>query len=390
MCDCSGGCNSGKKKPKCKPSAKKTCPLKKIISIKLTKFAFETDHKLLLDNNANWQGTGNRYPKPEWQEGRTNPSHIGISHTKSGTTSATRKRIDVTVSFEVTPPDANATTGKIKGTSSQTCLSFEGSVKLKGGTGSVRLTANADLPQVISTLKDITIKWKIVADGKPFDLGAVGKYTIYLTYGTPYNNTPYDNNPTENRMKWVCNTCDGQSDAHQSVKSIHDSTGSYNLSAGTPHPRWKIAGGAHAQCMDLSKFYMLASEMLGLKSGSVVYLFPKAGKTTKESTSSNDCEKRVISSSIPPHPTGTTHALINPNEEILLVDNQGGWNNFEACFKFKNSGITKYYAGGAGTYNTAQQVMEAVCDKTHWTYETGPNVWSICVTPGPSPIDNWP
>ena len=60
------------------------------------------------------------------------------------------------------------------------------------------------------------------------------------------------------------NLCTGHKNGHKSVKEIHDSTSSFDLTASVVSQYWKIAGGTGAQCMDLSKFYMLATEMLGL------------------------------------------------------------------------------------------------------------------------------
>jgi hypothetical protein len=94
------------------------------------------------------------------------------------------------------------------------------------------------------------------------------------------------------------------------------------------------------------------------------------------------------------------HGKHSHNEELLMVDGSGGWNQFEATFKFTHpdkTGATKirYYAGGAGVYDTPQDVMKAVCKETHWTYvaghvrSTGQATEQICKTPGPSPVDVW-
>ncbi len=56
---------------------------------------------------------------------------------------------------------------------------------------------------------------------------------------------------------------------------------------------------------------------------------------------------------------------------------------------------TRYYAGGAEVYNTAEEVMKSVCKTTHWTYITdlrdvgGRIGENICYNPGPSPVDKW-
>lgn len=400
------GCNSpsrpGSRKGASKPCNGTTqpCPATakvKITSIRLTSFEFTTDHQKILDNTVNWQGTGNRYPKPEWKEGRSNPSPIGISHNRG-------QKVKVKIEFEVKPSNATSVTGEIKGSGGGGYLQFLEKTSLSGGKHSATLTSMTKLPDIVAALKGKRIRWKVTADGQTFNIGKVGQYNLYLTHAPPHNSTSYDNTVTEKRMEWVCTTCSGDTAPHESVKKIHDKTGSFDLSASIPIPRWRIAGGTSAQCMDLSKFYQLAAEMLGLSqgnvslpdpsitrdtgSGEVVYLYPQPGKTTKESASGNDCVRRAVASSTPPHPSPTTHDDYLAHEEVLLVDGSGGWNNFEACYKYQQGGTTKYYAGGAGIESTKQQVMESVCQRTDWTYKALGG-WSVCTNPGPSPIDTW-
>lgn len=152
--------------------------------------------------------------------------------------------------------------------------------------------------------------------------------------------------------------------------------------------------------MDLSKFYQLASEMLGLGqgdvslpdpsltrktgAGQVVYLYPEPGKTTREETFGDGNSRRMIASSVPPHPPTTTHDFYEPYEDVLMVDGGGGWNNFEACYKYACGGTLKYYAGGADIYATKEAVMNSVCSRTDWVFKASSTGWSICTVPGPS------
>jgi hypothetical protein len=260
------------------------------------------------------------------------------------------------------------------------------------GKHTLTLKSDKKLEKKVRIL-DFKIQWKTIGVSVSVTPAETSN-KMYVTYDTPYNDTPHDNAVTEKRLAQVCGLCDGDTNGHQSVEKIHGSTGDFDLSASIPSQHWEIAGGRTAQCMDLSKFYMLATEMLGLRTGEVVYLYPQPGKTTNESPSGSAYETRTISGSTPAHASATTHNALKSNEEMLLVDQGGGWNNFEACYKFTHpdtTGVmkTRYYAGGAKIYDTKEQVMKSVCKETHWTFESSPGGWSICTTPGPSPVDTW-
>lgn len=371
-----------KKKPDpCDPV--NPCPCKPITSIELLSVEFVSDHNLLTDYNADFGSGGARFPKPEWTPAAQHP----VSHSMD-------KAVEVKVTFEVKPADACPETGTLRGTGPDGLVFEKTGHSFSAGQHTVSLTSGTKLPKKVQVL-DFKITWEAVGVSVSSFSPASSSNRMFVTYDTPYNDTGLNNEVTLKRMEWVCNLCNGDTNGHDSVKKIHDSTGSFDLSASIPANHWDIADGTTAQCMDLSKFYMLATEMLGLRTGKVVFLYPTPGKGTKESTSGSDNERRAVSSSTPAH-TGSSksHKDHNPNEEIVLVDFNGGWNNFEACYKFTHpdsSGTskTRYYAGGADIYDTAPEVMSSVCQVTHWTFEGSGGGWSICTSPGPSPVDLW-
>jgi hypothetical protein len=356
-----------------------SCPCEPISGIKIVAVQFLSDHGVLKDYNAGWDGLGAPFPRTAWMPSTQHP----VSHTMD-------MPVRIKVTIDVSPLNACPETGSLRGEGPGGLVFEKSPHTFQPGWQTITLDSDRNLPKEVQVL-DFRIRWTaqgISASISPSETAN----TMYVTYDTPYNDTPYENEVTEKRLKWVCSLCASQSNGHDSVKKIHDSTGSYDLNSSTPSPLWNIAGGAHAQCMDLSSFYMLAAEMLGLKTGQVVYIYPKPGKTVKESTSGTDNETRPVAT--PPHPAKTTHKVINPNEEVLMRDYSGGPNNYEACYKFTHpdtSGAlkTRYYAGGADIYDTAEDVMKAVCKETHWVFETAPGDWSICTNPGPSPIDKW-
>jgi hypothetical protein len=244
---------------------------------------------------------------------------------------------------------------------------------------------------------DFRVTWQTVGVNAKFDF--FNDYTenrIYVTYDKPYNNTRWNNTVTEKRLEWLCTLASGDSNGHDSVEKIHEKGGRFAVGAPIPKSHWEVAAGVRCECVDLSIFYMLASRMLGLKTGELVFLYPSPGKVTKESTSSTAREWRMI--------TGDGHAgrhdVDRDHEELLLVDLGGGWNQYEACFKFAHPDKagnmkTRYYAGGAEVHDTAHDVMKSVCKMTHWTYVTdyrdsgGKLGENICHNPGPSPVDVW-
>jgi hypothetical protein len=346
---------------------KQPCLGSSISSIKIISIKFKSDHGVLKNYDADWDDGGVLYSELEWTPSNQYP----VSHTMDS-------NIEIEVTIQVEPNNACPETGSLVGEGPGGMKFEKSNFKFTPGKHTFSLTSTQKLEKKVQEL-NFSIQWKV--EGISVSASPIQtQNTMFVTMGTPHGS-----GVTKKRMAWVVNRCRGKSKPHDCVKEIHDSTGSYDLSAGTPTPFWKIAGGAHAQCMDLSQFYKLASEMLGLSGGNVVYLYPKVGKTTKEFFNGRDNEKRLITSSKPPHPNPTTHDDFYSQEKIALIDGSGGWNNYEACYKFDS----KYYAGGADIYNTAQEVMEAVCQRTEWTYQTSYFGWSICTTPGPSPIERW-
>lgn len=372
-------------------STVQTCPFqcKPIISIAISAVKFLSDHDVLKKYDADWSDAGARYPKPEWTPARQHP----VSHSM-------KKKVRIEVSIEVQPADACPETGTLKAEGplghsaavSKAMVFEKTGVSFKPGMGPITLESDLELEHKVRKF-DFTLTWSTAGTSVAITPATTAN-RMYVTYDTPYNDTPHNNAVTEKRLAWVCGLCDGDTNGHASVKKIHDSTGTFDLSASIPPNHWEIAGGRTAQCMDLSKFYMLATELLGLRKGEVLYLYPQPGKTTKETSSGADCEVRTVAGSTPAHPAVTTHNRLNPKEELLLVDGNGGWNNFEACYKFTHPDTTgamtsKYYAGGADIYDTKEDVMRSVCSKTHWTFESAPGGWDICKAPGPSPVDTW-
>ena len=360
----------------------------KITSMKVIRLTFPKDHGLLTDNNTDWTTPGSRFSKPEWTFGKKS---FPVSYQK-------KQSITVEVAFEVNPPTADATDADVTGTAAFGSLVFTATNQsFKGGVVTISASATEPLPDQVNIFTG-DIAWSVnTAKDGPFPAGSSWGHTIYTTYDIPYCSTSRDNEVTEKRLSFLCNLCKGQSNGHDSVKSIHDLTGRYVPQAPTPGKHWTIADGTPGQCIDLVFFYQLATEMLGLRAGQVVRIFPTLGKSFRESSSFADQpETRTISTSLPAH-VRTGHSTLQAEEELRFIDKHGDTNGFEACYKFTHpdsSGttVTRYYGGGARVYDKVDDVMKDVCDRTVWVYlaHTIPDEdWQHCKSPGPYPAEQW-
>ncbi len=265
-----------------------------------------------------------------------------------------------------------------------------------GGNQDVRVTASVPLANSVDVVIG-SIDWYALIGGPAWNsptqmcfLNTSGPHTNYVTWGTPITQT--GNTATLKRMDWAARTCATRSTPHGCLTNIHNAVGSYDLKrTDPPNPIWVIAGGAPAQCFEMAEFYGTVAHLLGIPGGDVVYIYPKVGKTVNETMGQTNNESRLIASSNPAHPTPTTHDDFAPSELLGFRDNgtNPGDNNFESCFKYTSDSLTIYYAGGAGIYTTAQQVMNAVCHWTFWGYTTAVG-YDYCTNPGPFHVDDWP
>jgi hypothetical protein len=359
--------------------------------VKMTKLyvvamEFANDHGLLHDYDKDFKPSGRKYRKPEWD---------GDPSTAKPVSYSMGDYIQVWLTFRVEPPNACPETGGIKGHGPQGIIFEVSNYTFVPGINKVLVPAKKALPAVVQIL-DFEVIWSSVGVSAKFDFFTdFTKNPVYVTYAKPYADKRWNNTVTIKRLHWLCTLCKGDTNGHDSVKKIHGASGKYAVGAPIPKSHWEVAGGTRCECVDLSIFYLLASQMLGLRTGELVFLYPLPGKATRESTSSWDRHSRMV--------LGTEHTerhgKHSDTEQLLMIDGSGGWNQYEACFKFTHpeSGTmkTRFYAGGAGVHDTAQQVMKSVCQKTEWTYATTPpndagqSGERICKDPGPSPVEVW-
>jgi hypothetical protein len=362
------------------------CPCVPIKTLSVQSLAFVGDHGVLTDYRKDFKAGGKKFPKPEFDWDRKDDHPVPVSYSMGQT-------IVVLLTFEVEPANACPEIGDIVGQGPEGISFRYTNHTFTPGINKVTIKAEKPLERKVQVL-DFEVLWQAKGISAKFDFFAdFTKNTVYVTYDTPYNDTGLDNEVTENRLRWVCNLTNGDSNGHDSLRKIHDFPG-FALGATTPDPHWLIATGRlQCECVDLAKFYMLSAEMLGLRTGEVVYLYPKLFKGTKESSNPQDMDTRAVKTSVPPHGEYQSHGN---TEFLMFVDTHGGWNRYEACYKFTHPDkagkmLTRYYAGGAGVYDTKEAVMKDVCKETQWIWEVprSKDPVRICKNPGPYPAEKW-
>ena len=347
---------------------------------------FVNDHGLLHDYETDFRRSGRKFRKPEWGKGDAAPVSYSMDQS-----------IEIWLTFEVGPENACPDTGDLVGEGPHGIFFEARNYTFKPGTNRVFMIARKALAKKVQIL-DFLVNWRTEKLGADFiQLMDFTQNRIYVTYDKPYRTT-LPNTVTVKRLEWLCSLTSGDTNGHDSVQKIHEKGGKYKPGAPKPDDPWVVAGGVRCECVDLSKFYMLATQMLGLKTGKVVFLFPTPGKGTDESEESTKWTRRDVVSTHPP--AKHIHGTDRPVEKLVFLDGHMVWNNYEACFKFEHPDRTgrmktRYYAGGAKAYDTAVQVMANVCSLTQWTYYfdmrdvnmgAGEN---ICNDPGPYPVDRW-
>lgn len=364
------------------------CPCVPIKTLSVQSLAFVGDHGVLTDHRKDFKSGGEKYLKPEFDWDGKYDHVVPVSYSMGQT-------IVVLLTFQVEPANACPETGDIFGKGPDGISFHYTNHRFTPGTNKVRIKAGKSLARKVQTL-DFKVFWETKGISADFDfLGDFTENTIYVTYDTPYNSDPkLDNEVTEKRLEWLCSLTKGDTNGHDSMQKMHSARGKFSLKATTPRPHWDVAAGViRCQCVDLAKFWMLTAEMLGIKAGKVVYLYPKLLKGTKLSLSPEDPEVRSAKSSDPPH-EDLQHW--HGKEELIMVDNHDGWNAYEACYKLTHPDPagnmkTQYYAGGAKVYDTPEQVMKDVCKESRWIYrvEKSRDPVRECTKPGPSPAEKW-
>ena len=246
-----------------------------------------------------------------------------------------------------------------------------------------------------NTSLDLT--WKITLDGgTSYITLASTSNKLYVTGGAPGGGTT-----TIIRINRVTSECKGLVNENDIVAKLWEKVagpGAYSLGSPYPDPEWKILDGTPGECIAIANLFQKTIQMSGLTpgSGSVVYVYADTNKGSHENASASAYCVRDCQIGQNGHTTahGATHHDENNSEKLTFKDKAGGWNNWEACYKYRQTANDPWiwYAAGTGgkSYASVQAVMNDICSQTRWRYCTaGWQSLGTCEDPGPYPEATW-
>ena len=367
----------------------------KITSIKVIKLTFKTDHHLMTDNNSDWTNSGSLFSKPEWTFGSdSNP----ISHTRN-------QSVNMDLDFEVQPANAGETIADVTGTATletpgstapkQKLVFAAAQQKFKGGVVTVSAALNAPWPKLVAQLTG-DIQWSVkTKDDGPFDAGASSGHQIFFTMNTPVNAPGREAGITKKRMRRaVALVAEANSDdPHAIAVYLQRKFPSYtlqpnpNVPSQFHHPRYfadvsqgEVESGCgawpsadyfteEAECQAIIRFMRAVMMQVGCPGTmSIMVVWADPSNNAKVMEGDWDAGAGGLA--------GITKVVNGKTWSATLVDKDPvkagqlfdlgaiGLNNFEACLKLTAGGKTVYYGGGAGDYDTKEDVItafEALC-----------------------------
>ncbi|MGH9902427.1 MAG: hypothetical protein ACRD68_11530 [Pyrinomonadaceae bacterium] len=359
------------------------CPCGPITDVRLIWLEFLSDHKMLKDETSVWTDTGTLYAKPDWRNGRAEQNPI--SHTLY-------QKIKVKLLLDVRPDSACPDKATIEGTGAGFSFRKEG-VKLEPGLNVVELESKEKIRQRIEWI-DLNIWWTIETE-------RYGNYLenteniMFVTYGTPRKGggTKVDG-VTFKRMSRSVALVGGTGSLipHTIVSKLMGMFPFYTLKRhpAVPeryeHPTYfqkhhPDAGGAwvmadymdkSGECQAIVRLVQGVIYQVGCPGTAefiVVWADPdiNKGRTVLEGLSGLNDKNKI-------GPNGKrwyAHLADEDPEAVgkVFTPDEMGMNNFEACLRFTHGGVMKYYGGGAGTYDTKEEVIGAFHALVWWSPE---------------------
>lgn len=351
-----------------------------ITGVKLLSLTFTTDHRMLKDNTANWRDTGTVYSKPEFEAGKASKP---ISHTKN-------RSVGVELELEVSPPGAGPASCNIRGTATFGATSFAQTAVLSGGT--VKVAASGTPLELRATVEALTgdIRWEVstAATAATFAAGSSWGHVVFATMDTPVDVGGREGGVTHKRMQRAIALVrgTGASSPHGIVARLMSLFPGYTLipdpsvPAKYDHPTyfntteggaWPMADyiPASGECQAIVRFVRAVIKQVGcpgtavtvvvwadpdVANGNVVLeaLYPNGGLHNKSKTVGSETWYAYLVDRYPE--VGKVYNIYDASEPLYM-----GLNNFEACLRFEQGGVTRYYGGGAGVYANKDEVILA-------------------------------
>jgi len=372
--------------PPAKEPAKAASPHEVPLSeVKILEITFLSDHQKLKDYSKDWKNLGRRFPKPEWRPGASSP----ISHSVD-------KKVSLKIKFEAGPPEGRTQFGTLRG-KGPGHFTFESTRRsIAAGENVLTLECPKGLPlQILKREERIDWSLRLEQDGTLG--GGTTAHVIYCTYSDPqddrkgYQEDGVTLKRMEQAVEWAGEV--DTMDSHRLVELLMGTFQSYSLAeskdvpAPYKHPHYlNLEGGAWpmaefrkpGECQAIVRLVMGVIRQLGLPGQSdavLVYAHPDAPMVTKVDILNQGIGLRSVPA--PPDAPMWLAALtdkpveegkVYPPSHSRLPDGSlsPGFNAFEACLKFTDSGETRFYAGGAGIKFSVDQVLNECFHQLVW------------------------
>ncbi|WP_394849796.1 hypothetical protein LZC95_20355 [Pendulispora brunnea] len=358
-----------------------------IIAVKILKLTFKGDHHVVTNYTADWKKGGEKSPKPHWTFGH--PSAV-VSISKG-------EAVEVEAVFEVEPKNASppfAALHHAQGTGLG--LTFDAYQRFSGGEKEITAeTVKLTLPAPDSVAKlSGDIKWQVsdssggasTPGGSTWNAGASWGHTVFVTFDEPRDAGGREAGFTLKRMEKAVElvAARGVNEVFQLVRGLMKLFDGYMLTpnpalAEFKHPNylnnvggvWPLADhiGEGAECQAICRFVRALLYQVGCPGKfEIVVVYADPGKENGTKALEDDWTDDA--------PAGLESKWKRVDGDVwyaVLVDNpvevgkvydygEVGPNNFEACLKVTAPGPsgkkeTKYYGGGAGTYDDKDSVL---------------------------------
>lgn len=353
---------------------KEKCPCQPISGVEVISVDYLSDHDLLKDEKAKWTDSGVSYPKPEWLKGRAQQSPV--SHTME-------KPVKLKVTLKVKPDNACPETGDLECTGPNG-LNFKlTGITYKPGENKFDIQSSGNLLKKVQKL-NFNLNWKAKPTSGTFS--STTQNELFETIDTPIDEGKQEDGATYKRMAKAVGLvgATGSTDPHTIVAALMKKFPAYTLEVDPAvpaiynHPTYfnTSFGGAWAmadyvaetgECQAIVRFVRGVIKQVGCPGDAKVMMVwsdPNvnngntvieqemgAGLASVEKMVSGKKWYAALADS--PVSVGKTYSMDEKDADYV------GMNNFEACLKFTHNGVSKYYGGGAGVYDTKEQVIHA-------------------------------